>query len=71
MTKEEKYKAYKELFYNNFIYDDNSDIPGSNILLSRINFDSMSGEMEDGTINLASYIQYIFTCVKLGESTED
>lgn len=71
MTKEEKYKAYKELFYNNFIYDDNSDIPGSNIPLSRINFDSMSGEMGDGTINLASYIQYIFTCVKLGESTEE
>lgn len=71
MTKEEKYKAYKELFYNNFIYDDNSDIPGSNIPLSRINFDSMSGEMGDGTINLASYIQYIFTCVKLEESTEE
>lgn len=67
MTKEEKYKEYKELFYNNFIYDSDFHAIGSNIPLAKVNFDSMTGEMEDGTINLSLYIQYVYTCVKLGE----
>lgn len=65
MTLEEKYNKYKELFETNFIYLGVGS--GTNLPLSKVNYDTMYGEMGDGTINLAYYIQYVYTRYKLGE----
>lgn len=65
MTIEEKYNKYKELFETYFIYVGTGQ--GTNIPLAKVNYDTLYGEMEDGTINLAYYIQYVYTRYKLGE----
>lgn len=65
MTKEEKYNKYKELFEDNFVCV--GEGKGTNLPLSSVNYDTMHGEMGDGTINLAYYIQYVYTRYLLGE----
>lgn len=65
--KEEKYNDYKDLFELNFIYKGDPEKDGTNIPLCKVNYDNMSGEMGDGTINLSLYIQYVYTRYKLGE----
>lgn len=69
MTLEEKYNKYKELFEDNFICIGEGQ--GTNIPLAKVNYDTMYGEMGDGTINLAYYIQYIYTRYKLGEINKE
>lgn len=66
MTRDDKYTEYKEIFYKYFIYHNNSSEAASNIPLSIIDFDRLHGEVGDGTINLALYIQYMYTEYLLG-----
>ena len=62
MTREEKYKAWEDIFYKYFIYkSDNPYETGSNLPLASVNFDSLSGFSGDGIIDLSYYIQYVYT----------
>ena len=62
MTREEKYKAWEDIFYKYFIYkSDNPYETGSNLPLASVNFDNLSGFSGDGIIDLSYYIQYVYT----------
>ena len=62
MTREEKYKAWEDIFYKYFIYkSDDSSESGSNLPLASVNFDNLSGFSGDGIIDLSYYIQYVYT----------
>ena len=62
MTREEKYKAWENIFYKYFIYkSDDSSESGSNLPLASVNFDNLSGFSGDGIIDLSYYIQYVYT----------
>lgn len=62
MTREEKYKAWEDIFYKYYIYrSDNSEETGSNLPLASVNFDNLSGFSGDGIIDLSYYIQYVYT----------
>ena len=51
MTREEKYKAWEDIFYKYFIYkSDNPYETGSNLPLASVNFDKLSGFSGDGII---------------------
>lgn len=68
MTREEKYRQCKEMFDHYFICKGVGR--STNIPLCAVNFDSEAGDVGDGTINLALYLQYLHTCVLLGEAKE-
>lgn len=71
MTIDEKYLKWKDIFYKYFIYKDNPSISGTNIPLERVNFNSLFGQVGDGTINLSKYLQYAYTIYLLeGDVTE-
>ena len=71
MTREEKYKAWEDIFYKYFIYkSDNPYETGSNLPLASINFDNLSGFSGDGIIDLSYYIQYVYTKYLLGNKGE-
>ena len=72
MTREEKYKAWEDIFYKYFIYkSDDSSESGSNLPLASVNFDNLSGFSGDGIIDLSYYIQYAYTKYLLnGDNSE-
>lgn len=72
MTREEKYKAWENIFYKYFIYkSDDSSESGSNLPLASVNFDNLSGFSGDGIIDLSYYIQYVYTKYLLnGDNSE-
>lgn len=72
MTRCDKYKEYQRIFYKYFIIPDRGSTDASNIPLSVIDFDRLHGEVGDGSVNLALYIQYMYTEYLLGNiSWED
>ena len=71
MTREEKYKAWEDIFYKYFIYkSDMSFESGSNLPLASINFNDLNGFSGDGIIDLSYYIQYAYTKYLLGDNEE-
>lgn len=63
MTIRDKYFGWKDIFFDRFVHccNEKSDQPqGSNIPLAKINFDNKTGYVEDGTINIAELLQYLW-----------
>lgn len=63
MTIMDKYFGWKDIFFDRFVHccNEKSDQPqGSNIPLAKINFDNKTGYVEDGTINIAELLQYLW-----------
>ena len=62
MTLEDKYLGWKDIFFSRFVSCRNDiDQPsGSNIPLAKINFNNRIGYVEDGTINIAELLQYLW-----------
>lgn len=63
MTIRDKYFGWKDIFFSRFVHccNEKSDQPqGSNIPLAKINFDNKTGYVEDGTINIAELLQYLW-----------
>lgn len=63
MTLMDKYFGWKDIFFDRFVHccNEKSDQPqGSNIPLAKINFDNKTGYVEDGTINIAELLQYLW-----------
>ena len=59
----DKYFGWKDIFFDRFVHccNEKSDQPqGSNIPLAKINFDNKTGYVEDGTINIAELLQYLW-----------
>lgn len=65
----DKYSRIKEVFYRDFVYDSSYTEQASCIPLSSVK-DGV-GWVGDGTINLAQYLQFIYTEMILGNKTED
>ena len=71
MTREEKYKAWEDIFYKYFIYKSNTlSESGCDLPLASVNFDKLSGFSGDGIIDLSYYIQYAYTKYLLGNREE-
>lgn len=73
MELQEKYQQYKDFFFDNFI-DLNSNgrqaathIPASDVTLGQ---ESKIVDFGDGTINIAEYLQYLFTLTKVVENVK-
>lgn len=73
MELQEKYQQYKDFFFNNFI-DLSSNgrqaathIPASDVTLGQ---ESKIVDFGDGTINIAEYLQYLFTLTKVVENVK-
>ena len=64
-----KYNKIKEVFYRDFVYDSSYTEQASCIPLSSVK-DGV-GWVGDGTINLAQYLQFLYTEIILGNKTED
>lgn len=63
MTLSDKYFGWKDIFFDRFVHccNEKSGQPqGSNIPLAKINFDNKTGYVEDGTINIAELLQYLW-----------
>lgn len=63
MTIMDKYFGWKDIFFDRFVHccNEKSGQPqGSNIPLAKINFDNKTGYVEDGTINIAELLQYLW-----------
>lgn len=70
MTIRDKYFGWKDIFFDRFVHccNEKSDQPqGSNIPLAKINFDNKTGYVEDGTINIAELLQYLWINNKVYE----
>lgn len=65
----DKYNRIKEVFYRDFVYDSSYTEQASCIPLSSVK--NGAGWVGDGTINLAHYLQFIYTEMVLGSKTED
>lgn len=65
----DKYNRIKEVFYRDFVYDSSYTEQASCIPLSSAK-DGV-GWVGDGTINLAQYLQFLYTEMILGNKTED
>ena len=65
----DKYNRIKEVFYRDFVYDSSYTKQASCIPLSSVK--NGAGWVGDGTINLAHYLQFIYTEMVLGSKTED
>ena len=72
MTREEKYKAWEDIFYKYFIYKSDTFLSesGCDLPLASVNFDKLSGFSGDGIIDLSYYIQYAYTKYLLGNKVE-
>ena len=59
MTREEKYKAWEDIFYRYFIHKSDTFLSesGCDLPLASVNFDKLSGFSGDGIIDLSYYIQ--------------
>ena len=57
MTREEKYKAWEDIFYKYFIYKSDTFLSesGCDLPLASVNFDKLSGVSGDGIIDLSYY----------------
>ena len=64
-----KYDKIKEVFYRDFVYDSSYTEQASCIPLSSVK--NGAGWVGDGTINLAQYLQFLYTEIILGNKTED
>lgn len=64
-----KYDKIKEVFYRDFVYDSSYTEQASCIPLSSVK--NGVGWVGDGTINLAQYLQFVYTEMILGNKTED
>lgn len=64
-----KYNKIKEVFYRDFVYDSSYTEQASCIPLSSVK--NGVGWVGDGTINLAHYLQFLYTEMILGNKTED
>lgn len=64
-----KYNKIKEVFYRDFVYDSSYTEQASCIPLSSVK--NGVGWVGDGTINLAQYLQFLYTEIILGNKTED
>ena len=65
----DKYNRIKEVFYRDFVYDSSYTEQASCIPLSSVK--DGAGWVGDGTINLAYYLQFLYTEMILGNKTED
>lgn len=65
----DKYNRIKEVFYRDFVYDSSYTEQASCIPLSSVK--DGAGWVEDGTINLAYYLQFLYAEMILGNKTED
>lgn len=65
----DKYNRIKEVFYRDFVYDSSYTEQASCIPLSSVK--NGVGWVGDGTINLAQYLQFVYTEMILGNKTED
>lgn len=65
----DKYNRIKEVFYRDFVYDSSYTKQASCIPLSSVK--NGVGWVGDGTINLAQYLQFLYTEIILGNKTED
>lgn len=61
MDLDNKYEGWKDIFFRRFIHiNDSADqYQGQNIPLAKINFGESIGYVEDGTINIAEFLQYL------------
>lgn len=64
-----KYDKIKEVFYRDFVYEASYTEQASCIPLSSVK--NGVGWVGDGTINLAQYLQFLYTEMVLGNKTED
>ena len=60
----DKYSRIKEVFYRDFVYDSSYTEQASCIPLSSVK--NGVGWVGDGTINLAQYLQFLYTEIILG-----
>lgn len=65
----DKYNRIKEVFYRDFVYDSSYTEQASCIPLSSVK--NGVGWVGDGTINLAQYLQLVYTEMILGYKTKD
>ena len=65
----DKYNRSKEVFYRDFVNDSSYTEQASCIPLSSVK--NGVGQVGDGTINLAYYLQFLYTEMILGNKTED
>ena len=65
----DKYNRIKEVFYRDFVYDSSYTEQASCIPLSSVK--DGAGWVGEGTINLAYYLQFLYTEMILGNKTED
>lgn len=65
----DKYSRIRTAFYQNFVYDGYSEERAANIPLSSVR--NGIGSVGDGTINIAYYLQFLFTEMILGNKDYD
>lgn len=68
MGLDEKYKKWSDLYWSRFIYLGDFSSNGTNIPIERINMDTLSGVVGDGTINMANMLQLLVSMDMNGES---